>query len=139
MRPHANHTGSHRMRASRLVPLGLGLALLVGACQDLDVTNPNNPDRARALRRAGDVENLIGTQFSTIWGVIMGSSAADAEGFCSFEICPAATFSTAADHFTSSWGNGYMRVGSSEPRLPYNNSSGSAYRATHEFAWYQLY
>ena len=40
--------------------------LLVGAtaCADLDVTNPNDPDRDKALATAGDVESLIAGSYN---------------------------------------------------------------------------
>jgi hypothetical protein len=46
-------------------------ALLFGlsACADLDVTNPNQPDRHRALANAGDVEALIAGSFLNWWNV----------------------------------------------------------------------
>jgi hypothetical protein len=46
--------------------------LLFGAmgCADLDVTNPNAPDRDRALTEAGDVESLLGGAFSN-WHLAM--------------------------------------------------------------------
>jgi hypothetical protein len=45
----------------KLVPLAA--VLLATGCVDLDVTNPNNPDRDRVLANAGDVESLISTSF----------------------------------------------------------------------------
>lgn len=41
--------------------------LLFGAagCADLDVTNPNDPDRQKALATAGDVESLIAGAYNT--------------------------------------------------------------------------
>jgi hypothetical protein len=44
-------------------------ALLVGlsACADLDVVNPNDPDRGRALASPGDVESLIAGSFGSWW------------------------------------------------------------------------
>ena len=37
---------------------GAAAVLVAGACNDLDVTNPNNPDVARALASAEDVKNI---------------------------------------------------------------------------------
>ena len=121
-----------------LAVVGLGAAL---ACQDLEVTNPNNPDRDRALARPGDVESLIGTQFASVWGVIFGSLKADENtgNSCAMETCPSATLSTVADHFSSSWGNAAMRFLSIEPRTAYVNSSGYPYRAVNQYPWYELY
>jgi hypothetical protein len=38
-------------------------AILVGGCVDLDVTNPNEPDRERVLATPGDVQSLISTSY----------------------------------------------------------------------------
>lgn len=38
-------------------------AVLMGGCVDLDVTNPNEPDRTRVLSNAQDVQSLISTSF----------------------------------------------------------------------------
>jgi len=38
-------------------------ALIMGACVDLDVSNPNEPDRARVLTSPGDVQSLISTSY----------------------------------------------------------------------------
>jgi hypothetical protein len=54
----------------RKTRIGLGLltAALVGVgCQDLQVTNPNNPDRDRAISNPADVENLIAGTYATLW------------------------------------------------------------------------
>ncbi len=45
----------------RLVPVAA--LLLAAGCADLDVSNPNNPDRDRVLADPGDVESLISTSF----------------------------------------------------------------------------
>jgi hypothetical protein len=41
----------------------LSALLVAGGCADLDVTNPNNPDRERVLSSPEDVESLISTSF----------------------------------------------------------------------------
>lgn len=50
----------------KLIPL---LALLVVACQDLAVTNPNEPDRGRATQQPTSVESFVATSFRTWWEV----------------------------------------------------------------------
>lgn len=52
------------------------LALVVAAlgCADLDVDNPNAPDRERALATAGDVESLISGSFHSWWNNVNGAS-----------------------------------------------------------------
>jgi hypothetical protein len=50
----------------------LSTLLLLGAaagCSDLDVENPNEPDRGRALSSAGDIESLIGSSFHEWWDI----------------------------------------------------------------------
>ena len=37
--------------------------IFVGGCVDLDVSNPNEPDRARVLATPGDVQSLISTSY----------------------------------------------------------------------------
>lgn len=46
--------------------------LVSGACVDLNVTNPNEPERTRALANASDVEALIRSQYRVYWGVAQG-------------------------------------------------------------------
>lgn len=57
------------MNALRRVTVIASLALFAAAsgCADLDVTNPNAPDRDRALATAGDVESLVAGSFHTWW------------------------------------------------------------------------
>jgi hypothetical protein len=43
--------------------LGAAAALLLSGCVDLDVTNPNEPDRDRVLRNATDVQTLISSSY----------------------------------------------------------------------------
>jgi hypothetical protein len=55
---------------------GAVLAVLsLGACVDLDVANPNEPDRTRALSNAQDIEALVSSQFRVWWGIQQGRTA----------------------------------------------------------------
>jgi hypothetical protein len=45
--------------------LGALLLFLAAGCADLDVRNPNDPDRAKALATAEDVESLIAGSYAT--------------------------------------------------------------------------
>jgi hypothetical protein len=56
---HMRNTGKYMIAGA--------LALLLGAagCADLNVTNPNEPDAARALQTPGDVESLIAGSYNT--------------------------------------------------------------------------
>lgn len=117
------------MRYAKLLAV-FGLAFSLGACNildpDLDVENTNNPDRQRALAEAGDIESLIASGFQN-WFY----------GFSN--LYPAWPLSTAADEGTSSWGNYGMQHISSEPRVPWSNSTGYSYRGVAESPWYDLY
>ena len=64
------------MRTLRLVLVAL-LAAGAAACKDaLNVTNPNSPDRSRALARPGDVENLIGASYQIVHNATLGAYCA---------------------------------------------------------------
>jgi hypothetical protein len=58
---------------SKLLVAGLA-ALLAAGCLDLDVVNPNAPDRDRALQTASDIEALVAGSFSS-WWQCQGSAA----------------------------------------------------------------
>ncbi len=45
----------------------LGLAFAIIGCQDLNITNPNEADRQRALRNPSDVEALIASAWIPYW------------------------------------------------------------------------
>ena len=93
--------------AAAAVALGL-------ACNpDLTVTNPNNPDVARAIATPGDVRNLIGSSDNTAYVGMQGSARP----------YPAAATAVMADNLTASFGNYGMRFNGQEPRLAYENSS----------------
>jgi hypothetical protein len=46
-----------------LTGLGAAAAIVLGACVDLDTTNPNEPDRERVLSNPVDVQSLISTSY----------------------------------------------------------------------------
>jgi hypothetical protein len=90
--------------------------LSVAACNpDLNITNPNNPDVARAIATPGDVRNLMGNAYN---GAYLGMQGA-ARPY------PAAATSVMADNLSASFGNFGMRFNGQEPRLAYENSSGA--------------
>ena len=94
----------------------VGIVALAGACKpDLNITNPNAPDVARAVATPGDVRNLIGASFNT-W--FFGMQGTDACG-----PCPGLATSVMADNMTMAFGNFGARFNGQEPRLAYNNSS----------------
>lgn len=94
---------------------GATLLVAAAACNpDLNITNPNNPDVARAISTPGDVRNLIGSSYNGAYINIQGSARP----------YPAAATSVMADNLTASFGNFGMRFNGQEPRLAYTNSSG---------------
>lgn len=103
-----------------------GAALLLGACDSLDVDNPNAPDADRALATAGDVESLIASAYKSYFQPAQ-------------QYWPGNMLSTAADHHTSSWGNFAMRSMGTEPRTSFNNSPSYTYAFANEYAWTSCY
>jgi hypothetical protein len=92
---------------------GALLAALTACDPDLNVTNPNNPDVARAIATPGDVRNLIGNSYNTAYLGMQGAARP----------YPAAATAVMADNLTASFGNFGMRFNGQEPRLAYENSS----------------
>lgn len=109
------------------------LVFAVAACEsfqdigDLEVINQNEPDRARALKLAGDVEALIGSAFNVWWNGSQANSS------------PTWMLSTTADEGSMSWGNFGMRQSSSEPRVAWPNTSSYRFSFTTETGWFGSY
>jgi hypothetical protein len=94
---------------------GAALVALAGACNpDLNVTNPNAPDVARASSSPGDVRNLIGNSYNTIYYAMQGPGS---------EPVPGVALGVMGDNITMAYGNFGARFNGQEPRLAYNNSS----------------
>src|SRR5258708_39241041 len=92
----------------------VGIVALASACKpDLNVTNPNAPDVARAVATPGDVRNLIGNSFNTWYLNMQGAN----------EPVPGLATAVMADNMTMAFGNFGARFNGQEPRLAYNNSS----------------
>lgn len=108
----------------KLIPL---LALLVVACQDLAVTNPNEPDRERATKEATSVESFVSSAFRTWWTV------------GGHDDYPAWAFSTMAHEITSSFADFGQLETSAEPRSAWNNSPVNARNNVAEDPWYGFY
>ncbi len=99
----------------------VGIVALAGACRpDLNITNPNAPDVARAVATPGDVRNLIGNSYHTWFFAMQG----DGVGAC--DPCPGIATAVMADNMTMSFGNFGARFNGQEPRLAYNNSSSAS-------------
>ena len=116
------------MRAMHLLRTAvavLGSAALV-SCQDLAVTNPNAPDRTRAVGNPSDVQSLVSSSFTSWWAVAQGT-------------LPGFPFTAMADELTSGFADYGILAASSEPRVAYNNSTANTRRFQNEVPWYELY
>jgi hypothetical protein len=107
--------------------VGAGLLLAAMACQDLAVTNPNEPDRERATKQPVSAESFVATSFRTFWPV------------AGHDDYPSWAFSTMAREITSGFADfGQLEV-SAEPRIAWNNSPVNARNEVAEGPWYGLY
>ncbi len=106
----------------------LGATLLLGlvGCQELAVTNPNNPDRIRATQTPGDVQTIAASSFVELWGSIMGNS-------------PGFPLSTIADEATTGFADFANFDLNQEPRIPLNNSTVYQRIGVVENPWYAMY
>jgi hypothetical protein len=97
------------------------IVAFAGACHpDLNVTNPNAPDVARALASPSDVRQLIGSSYNNVYLAQQGCYG----GSCSPN--PGIALEVMGDVFTMAFGNFGARFNGQEPRLAYNNSSAAA-------------
>ena len=104
---------TYRNRFAALAASAVVVAL-AGACKpDLNITNPNAPDVARAISTPGDVRNLIGNSFNT-WYLSHQGNARPYPGIAT---------GVMADVITMAFGNFGARFNGQEPRLAYQNSS----------------
>ncbi|MDE2764784.1 MAG: hypothetical protein OXQ94_17045 [Gemmatimonadota bacterium] len=108
--------------------LGLCAAVVIasGACLDLNVTNPNAPDRERAIVSASDIQALISGSFRGWF---------DIEAY----FYPGSAMLVAADGPSSSWANFGMRDASQEPRKAYDNDPAYTYNALNRLPWIWAY
>ena len=84
--------------------------LSVAACAELEVTNPNNPDIARALATPADVAKIAKSSVNSWWLVSTHHE-------------PYMMLQVTADAGTANFGNFGMRFNNLEPRIAYNNNS----------------
>lgn len=108
----------------RLIPI---LALALTACQSLEVTNPNLPDRARATQQPTATESFVSTAFRTWWPV------------GGHDDYPSWAFSTIAREITSGFADFGQLELSTEPRSAWNNSPVNNRNNVTETPWYGLY
>ncbi len=108
----------------KLIPI---LALAFTACQDLAITNPNLPDRARASQQPTANESFVATSFRTWW------PAAGHDDY------PSWAFSTMAREITSGFADFGQLELSAEPRIAWDNSPVNARNNVTETPWYGMY
>ncbi|HJP85976.1 MAG TPA: hypothetical protein VJ852_08305 [Gemmatimonadaceae bacterium] len=112
-------------------PLAGGLMVLfASACNNLDVTNPNDPDIQRALSSPADVKSLAQSTVRS-WYMTTVSAGPDDGG----DLAPYMFGCVTADVCTGNFGNFGMRFNNLEPRIPYANSSSGGDRAVAETPW----
>jgi hypothetical protein len=109
------------------VALTLGGLLAAGACQDLAVTNPNEPDRERATQQPASAESFVSSAFRTWWPV------------AGHDDYPSWATSTMAREITSGFADFGQLELSAEPRAAWNNSPVNARNDVTEEPWYDLY
>jgi starch-binding outer membrane protein, SusD/RagB family len=103
----------------------VGGLFLLTSCQDLDVTNPNNPDTERALASAADVEALVGSQYQQWWNTQKNY--------------PGMTLSVMANASTASWGNFGMFDLGAFPRQAFLNDPSYADIGMSTVIWSNAY
>ena len=103
--------------------LGMSLA----SCQDLAVTNGNQPDADRASSQPTAAETFVATSFRTWWPV------------GGHDDYPSWAFSTMANEITSGFADFGQLELSAQPRIAWNNSPVNARRAVAENPWYGMY
>ena len=111
---------------SRIAPLALALALGAAGCQELGVTNTNNPDRNRAASDTASIEGFVAGAFSSWWEWVHDDS-------------PVWMFNTMADEFSAAFFDFGILDNSREPRPAWNNSPVYDESDASEDPWYGLY
>ncbi len=116
------------LSAGRL-PRVAAIALFVGvsACGELDVANPNQADRDRALASADDVETLISSSFQQYWGV------------AHYWNTNALALNHMSSRHTATWGNFGMNDLGREPREALPNAASYSYAYVFESSWQNNY
>jgi hypothetical protein len=91
-------------------------ALLVGACQSLDVTNTNAPGVEEAFATPGNVETALGSAFKTWWAAVNGDDVRQTVTYR-----PVMPLAGLAGILTSASNLGQFDDLALEPRSEYNN------------------
>jgi hypothetical protein len=115
-----------RARRAAAAAAAAAAGLAAAGCQELDVRNPNDPDRLRVQQQASSVEGLASTAFRSFWPWVHDDS-------------PVWAMATMADDFTAAFFDFGILVASSEPRVAFDNSQNYADRFVNQDPWYGLY
>lgn len=119
------------MQIKKAYPLiGAAAVLFTSACNNLDVSNPDNPDVARALASPSDVKQLAQSTLRS-WYMTSVSAGPDDGG----DLTPYHFGSVTSDVTTGNFGNFGMRFNNLEPRIPYANNSSGGDRTVTETPW----
>ena len=110
----------------RLITAAAALVLVTG-CQDLAVTNTNEPDRERTTANPISAETFVSSSFRTFFPV------------AGHDDYPSWAFSTIAHDVTSGFADfGQLEI-SNEPRSAWNNSPVNARNQVNSDPWFGLY
>jgi starch-binding outer membrane protein, SusD/RagB family len=115
---------------NRLKPMLVAVAALAvtaTGCQDLEIANPNNPDRDRALRNPGDVETLIASAWYPYWN----RTQVQGTVYHPMNAVSSVMSTSVAD-------NGGLFL-SEIPRPVYDNNPSSDVSGLARFPWYDFY
>ncbi len=117
-----------KFKLNRVLAASLVFSVFFTSCQDddfLNTENINQPDQARALGSAADVEALVkGSAVSYF-------AAHDYGGYEHLLV--------SSDVMSCSWGNAMMKLSSSEPRVELPNTTSYSYSYAIENNWYRMY
>lgn len=106
--------------------LAAGALLALSACADLDVANPNAPDTERALSDGPSIAAVLAGTYRVWFNTTQGMESAG-------------PLTTMADSYSASWNNFNMRIYSSAPRDPWQNTTASSAVTAIEHRWYGYY
>jgi SusD family. len=119
------------MQIKKTYPLiGAAAVLFAGACNNLDVTNPNQPDVQRALSSPSDVQSLAQSTIRS-WYMTTVSGGPDDGG----DVTPYIFGCVTSDVCTMNFGNFGARFNNLEPRIPYGNISSGGDRFVAQTPW----
>lgn len=104
----------------------LSAAFFLAGCMDLDVTNPNEPDRDRVLANPVDVESLISTSYQAYFDHVQ-------------ETNPGLPTAAIADNLTGGFFDFGVHDVTTIPRAPFDASPLNTRGAVGRFSWSRIY